>query len=162
MSLLASQFAYKAWAGRELFAAVARLPEATRHPLLRVLNHIRVVDGIFMAHLQGQPHGFAATNTPETPSLEVLASDQASIDTWFADQLPLWDEAAMAEALQFRFTDGDTGCMTRAEILQHLLAHGAYHRGAVGQMLRDAGQPPPRDLFTRYLHETEPQRRHTR
>ena len=51
------------------------------------------------------------------------------------------------------------GRMTREEMLLHVITHGAYHRGQVGQILRAAEVLPPRDIFTRFLHATEPDRR---
>ncbi|WP_204377991.1 DinB family protein [Chromobacterium sphagni] len=56
-SLLTSLFRYKAWANDELFAAAAALEDGAHaealHGVIRILNHIHVVDSIFAAHLQG-------------------------------------------------------------------------------------------------------------
>jgi uncharacterized damage-inducible protein DinB len=46
--------------------------------------------------------------------------------------------------------------MTREEILLHVISHGGYHRGQVGQIIRAANVLPPRDIYTRFLHLTEP------
>jgi uncharacterized damage-inducible protein DinB len=64
-----------------------------------------------------------------------------------------------AERLSFQFTDGDAGTMTREEMLFHVITHGAYHRGNVGQVLKDISVAPPRDLYTKFLHVREPSRR---
>ena len=64
-----------------------------------------------------------------------------------------------AGELAFQFTDGDQGCMSREEMLFHVITHGAYHRGNVGQMLKGIDVAPPRDLLTKFLHLREPQRR---
>ncbi|WP_423234932.1 DinB family protein [Amphibiibacter pelophylacis] len=61
--------------------------------------------------------------------------------------------------MAFTFTDGERGSMTREEMLLHIITHGSYHRGNVGQMLKSIGMNPPRDLYTRFLHAVEPQRR---
>ena len=34
-----------------------------------------------------------------------------------------------------------------------------YHRGAVGRIMAQVAVPPPRDIFTLYLHQSEPARR---
>ena len=52
-----------------------------------------------------------------------------------------------------------SGTMTRGEMLLHVITHGAYHRGNVGQMLKFISVAPPRDLFTKFLHYSEPARR---
>ena len=49
--------------------------------------------------------------------------------------------------------------MSRAEMLQHLVVHGAYHRGAVGQILDALPLPRPADTINVYLHAAEPWRR---
>ena len=49
--------------------------------------------------------------------------------------------------------------MTREEMLFHILAHGAYHRGNVGMVLSSCGINRPKDTFTRFLHLTDASRR---
>ena len=164
--ILSSLFAQKSWANRKLFDAVADVTqveyEASRHTVIRTLNHIYVVDGIFRAQLLGEKHAYTATNTPETPELGELHFAVAETDLWFEEYVGTVDEGALAERLFFQFTDGDFGSMSREEMLFHVLTHGAYHRGNVGQVLKGISVVPPRDLFTKFLHDREPSRRHTR
>jgi len=61
--------------------------------------------------------------------------------------------------LQSLFTDGDSGRMSREEILLHVVTHGGCHRGHVGQVLKPISVAPPRDLYTKFLHQSEPARR---
>ena len=49
--------------------------------------------------------------------------------------------------------------MSREGILLHVLTHGGYHRGNVGQVLKSIAVDPPRDLYTRFLRTAEPGRR---
>lgn len=161
--ILASLFAQKSWANRELFDVVASVtaPEhATAvHTAIRTLNHIYVVDRIFRAHLLGERHPYTATNTPETPDLGELHFAVAETDLWFEAFVSQASEQALAESISFTFTDGDAGRMTRTEMLFHVLTHGAYHRGNVGQVLKGISVSPPRDLYTKFLHVQEPSRR---
>lgn len=159
---LKSLFAYKAWANSELFTLLATLPPAHAEPLhtcLRTLNHIHVVDRIFRAHLSGEPSPFGATNTKDTPTLGQLHADVTACDAWYVDHVAGLSEAALAETLAFTFTDGDAGRMSREEILLHVITHGGYHRGNVGQVLKSISVAPPRDLYTKFLHASEPARR---
>lgn len=162
-SLLHSLFSYKAWANEELFAALARVDAVARpderHAAIRLLNHIYVVDRIFAAHLSGQAHGYAASNTPDTPTLEALHAAVQASDRWYVDYVESLPAQALGERLNFAFTDGDRGSMSREEMLVHVSTHGAYHRGAVGRIMAQVGTPPPRDLLTRFLHQSEPERR---
>jgi len=162
LKTLKSLYAYKAWANAELFASLASLPATAAEPLktcIRTLNHIYVVDRIFRAHLMGETRSFDGTNTPETPALSQLRAEVAANDAWyctFVDGLP---DSDLARVIHFTFTDGDLGTMTIEEILLHLVTHGAYHRGNVGQVLKSIAIAPPRDLYTRFLHLAEQGRR---
>ena len=161
--ILSSLFAQKSWANRELFDAVADVTlaehDASRQIAIRTLNHIYVVDRIFRAHLLGETHFYTATNTTETPELDELDFSVAETDLWFEAYVTTISHEALATSLQFQFTDGDSGTMTREEMLFHVLTHGAYHRGNVGQVLKSLSVVPPRDLFTKFLHVHEPSRR---
>ena len=159
---LNSLFGYKAWANTELFALLATLPEPHSeqvHTCIRTLNHIYVVDRLFRARLTGEPSPFEATNTKATPSLEQLAQNVAATDAWYQSYVSGISDAELSSALEFTFTDGDAGRMSREEVLLHVLTHGAYHRGNVGQVLKSISVAPPRDLYTKFLHQSEPSRR---
>ena len=162
-SVLKSLFAQKSWANGELFDALAAVAPsehaAAIQTAIRTLNHIFVVDQIFRAHLLGEQHGYAATNTADMPDVGSLNFAVAETDLWFEDYVAGITDDRLAESLAFQFTDGDAGRMTREEILSHVITHGAYHRGNVGQVLKGLDITPPRDLFTKFLHLREPQRR---
>jgi uncharacterized damage-inducible protein DinB len=161
-SAVQSLFAYKAWANAELFASLHRLPAAHAeqlHTCIRTLNHIYVVDCLFRARLAGEPVSFYATNTKETPTLAQLRSDVEASDAWYVEYVSKLTEPALSRVLCFTFADGDAGQMSVEEILLHVIAHGAYHRGNVGQVLKSMDIVPPRDLYTKFLHLAEPQRR---
>jgi uncharacterized damage-inducible protein DinB len=163
MNTIHSIFAHKSWANNELFNLLATVPTEQHaeaiHPAIRTLNHIYVVDSIFQAHLQGKPHGYTATNTQATPDLSELQFSVATTDAWFEDYASKVSPALLSETLQFRFTDGDNGTMTREEMLLHIITHGAYHRGNVGQVMKSISVTPPRDLYTKFLHLHELERR---
>lgn len=160
-TLLTSLYEQKAAIDREFLAALATAPLSpeSRHTAIRTLNHIHTVDRIFAAHLRGEPHGLEATNTQATPTLDELRAAVEQMDDWYVDYVRGLPPERFEEVLSFRFTDGDTGRMSREEILAHVIHHGSHHRGNVGQLMKLAGSPPPRDLFTRYLHQRDPQRR---
>jgi uncharacterized damage-inducible protein DinB len=161
--ILSSLFAQKSWANRELFDVLASITPTEHstplHTAIRTLNHIYVVDQIFRAHLLGEKHLYTATNTPETPELGELHFAVVETDLWFENYVSEIVDQALTESLSFQFTDGDSGRMTREEMLFHVLTHGAYHRGNVGQVLKGISVAPPRDLYTKFLHVQEPSRR---
>ncbi|MEO8103146.1 MAG: DinB family protein [Betaproteobacteria bacterium] len=162
-SLLHSLFKYKAWANEELFIELEKVDPAAhpaeRHTAIRLLNHIYVVDRIFAAHLSGEAHTYAGTNTTETPTFEELRAAVATSDCWYVEYVAKLDPARLPERIPFTFTDGANGCMSREEMLAHIVTHGGYHRGAVGRIMAQVSVAPPRDIFTVYLHRAEPGRR---
>ena len=162
-ALLHSLFKYKAWANDQLFVELAKVDpvaqQEARHNAMRILNHIYVVDQIFAAHLSRAVQSFSATNTTETPTLEALRDGVAMLDAWYVDYSADLSPEQLAENIAFTFTDGDKGLMSREEMLVHVSTHGAYHRGGAGRIMAQAGTPPPRDLYTRFLHQSEPARR---
>lgn len=129
------------------------------HTCIRTLNHIYVVDRIFRAHLSAEPRPFEATNTKSTPTLAQLHSEVAATDAWYEEYVAGLSSAKLSEPIDFQFTDGDSGRMSREEILLHVITHGGYHRGNVGQVLKSISLAPPRDLYTKFLHQSEPARR---
>jgi uncharacterized damage-inducible protein DinB len=160
---LVSLFNYKAWANGELYSAVGTIDaakhESERHTCIRLLNHIYTVDRIFVNNLQRTAHGFTATNTSETPTLDVLQADVRDTDRWYVDYVSRLTANELSEPIEFMFTDDTPARMTREEMLLHVSLHGGYHRGAVGRILAQLGISPPRDLFTGFLHRSEPERR---
>ena len=134
---------YKAWANGITFPAILALPagealrpRATRFGnIVHTLNHVYVIDDIFRAHLEGRNHGYAARNTDETPALADLWEAVQALDQWYVTYAAGLSDATLGEMVQFQFVDGGAGAMTRAEILLHVVNHGTYHRGFVGDML---------------------------
>jgi uncharacterized damage-inducible protein DinB len=162
-SLLTSLYKFKAWSNEDLFTTLQQLNATDHadelHSALRILNHIHVVDKIFRANLQGIAHHFEATNTPETPTLNDLHAAVRETDKWYVTYVGGLDQSSLSQSIHFTFTDQGGGQMTREEMLAHVVTHGGYHRGAVGRILAQLSIKPPRDIYTKFLHDTEPARR---
>jgi uncharacterized damage-inducible protein DinB len=160
---LTALFQFKQRSDAELMDALSKLTDqahaTAKHAATRIMNHIRVVDEIFIGHLRNLPHGHEATNTADTPTLEDLRAKLLATGKWYENFCATLPYPMLGEVLPFTFTDGDAGRMNREEILMHVITHGGYHRGAAGRILVQCGIPAPRELFTRYLHDTEPERR---
>lgn len=148
---------YRAQTHREILAAMQRFDGASpaREIALRILNHIHVVDRIFAANLTGTPHGYTSPNTEEVPPLESLAAAVQESDQGLIAQMSRLDQAQLAERLDFTFTDGAPGRMSREEMLMHLALHAAGHWGQLGWIMMENAITPPADGFTTFLHKTE-------
>lgn len=163
VALLRTLFSYQAWAHDEFLEKIESLDpdlhKEERHAALRLINHCHVVNQIFAAHLIGARHSFSAANTPDTPEPKDLRVAVAASDRWYLEYLETLTPDLLSQSVPFVFTDGDQGCMSREEMLTHVVTHGGYHRGEVGRILNQMSISPPWDTFAVYLHRTEPSRR---
>ncbi|HWI36355.1 MAG TPA: DinB family protein [Burkholderiales bacterium] len=154
---------YNQWANRVIFDAVAALPpgeaEKPRTSLFRnmvhTLNHNYVIDRIFQAHLEGRPHGYAARNTPDHPSLAELRRSQEEVDAWYVRWADGIAEPALDETVRFQFVGGGEGAMTRGQMLLHVVNHTSYHRGFVADLFYQVPAKPPITDLTVYLRDGE-------
>lgn len=147
---------YKQWSNREMFDALAGLPEdevlKPRPTLFRnmvhTLNHNYVIDRIWQAHLEGRDHGYEARNTKDHPPLAELARLQDDIDGWYVGWADAQSDASLRETVHYTLVGGNRGAMTRGEILLHLAMHANYHRGFVSDMIYavPGRRPPTMDL----------------
>jgi uncharacterized damage-inducible protein DinB len=141
---------YKAWANEIVFSMVAALPtEEALMPrksafknMVHTLNHAYVIDAVFQAHLQGREHGYTARNTADTPPLEELRQSVRAMDAWYIDYADTMSAEDLDRMIRFEFIGGGDGAMTCNEIILHIVNHGTYHRGFVGDMLYQAGVRP--------------------
>jgi uncharacterized damage-inducible protein DinB len=152
---------FKSWANETTFATVAAIPaveavrtRATRYRnIVHTLNHSYVVEDIFRAHLEGRRHKYTSRNTDETPEFNELRCSVEAMDAWYIRYAETLSDADLDEVVRFEFVGGGVGAMSREAILFHLVNHGTYHRGFVGDMLCQAGViPTPTDL-TVYLRD---------
>ena len=147
----------KRWADRGLYDAVSRnferLTSEDAWLMLRILDHIHVVDRIFQHHLQGLPHTFQAPRSQEMPELQTLANSAREVDDWYASYVGGLTESDFEQPVDFVFTSGKPARMRRGEILLHVCLHGTYHRGNAGALLQLRGMTPGRDAITDFLEE---------
>lgn len=80
---------YKRWADRSLYEAIGGklngLPPDEQVIVLRLLDHIHVVDSIFQHHLQGRTHTFKAPQSQKLPDFDSLARRAREVDDWYVD-----------------------------------------------------------------------------
>jgi uncharacterized damage-inducible protein DinB len=150
-------FRYKAWANDELLTALADL--GSESPInglaIKALSHSYVVDRIFAAHMRRTAHAYTSANLSVMPMLDDLSADIRKSDREYMDYVAALDGDQLAERIDFVFTDGAPGRMSREEMLVHVATHGIGHRGQVSAVMLLNSVLPARDGFTTYLHEAE-------
>ncbi len=164
-SMLHQMFSYQAWANKQFLLTIDQhfgnreIDEA--ESVTRLMSHCLVVNKIFAAHLEGRPHGYGKSNVAGAMGIKALGDEMEEVDRWYLNYVSAITPSLLSEAIHFEFTDGDRGCMTREEILIHVVTHGGYHRGEVGRLLMQADPtiPLPWDTFAVYLHQATPDRR---
>jgi uncharacterized damage-inducible protein DinB len=146
---------YKQWADRELYAVVAksfeRLSAQDASILLRILDHIHIVDRIFQHHLCGLPHPYEAPRSAATPELATLMQEADALDAWYVAYVGNLAASDIDEPMDVVFTSGKQARMTRGEMLLHVCLHGTYHRGNAGIVLQKNGIAPNDDRLTDFL-----------
>lgn len=141
---------YKAWANSLIYNMLGELPceevvkqRQTRFGnMIHTLNHVYVIDSVFKAHLLGEEHGYTERNTPHYPALAELATAVQALDQWYIDFTENVQTDQLHRPIHFKFIGGGTGTMTCEEMLLHVVNHGTYHRGFVGDMMYQAGVTP--------------------
>jgi uncharacterized damage-inducible protein DinB len=150
-------FRYKVWANDQLLNALAGLDDQgpTTGLAIKALSHSYVVDRIFAAHLRRLKHSYSSANLAQLPTLEALAADIRESDREYVAYVAGLSADQLAERIDFTFTDGAPGRMSREEMLMHVITHGVGHRGQVSAVMLLNSLPPARDGFTTYLHQAE-------
>ena len=156
-NVLHQLFRYKAWANDQLLTALAGLGDGSPITALAIkaLSHTYVVDRIFAAHIRREAHAYTSANSSEMPTLEDLSADLRESDQEYIGYVSALDLDQLAERIDFAFTDGAPGRMSREEMLMHVVTHGAGHRGQISALMLLNSVPPAKDGFTTYLHEVE-------
>jgi uncharacterized damage-inducible protein DinB len=144
--------AIKRWADLGLYDVVSQnLERLTKEDMLRILDHIHVVDRIFQQHLQGLPHKVRAPRSDQMPAFEALANSVREVDDWYASYVESLSESDFEQSVDFVFTSGKPARMRRGKIILHVCLHGTYHRGNAGAVLQLRGITPSRDSITDFL-----------
>ena len=127
-------FEHKAWCNRGLIEALRAAPAGVDRRQMAVvlftLDHTAIVDQIFRARLTGAEPGFDAVVAGALPDLDRLGTTLSENDRWYVDYVTRVTPADLQTTVEFIFVgDGEEGRMTRAEMLAHVITHGASHRG---------------------------------
>lgn len=150
-------FGYKAWANDALLTALTKLDANSDvvNLTIKALSHSHVVDRIFAAHVQGKGHSYTSANLTELPTLERLSDDIRQTDSAYLEYVSGLGQDQLSECIDFTFTDGQPGRMSREEMLMHVITHGVGHRGQISALMLLNSLPPAADGFTKYLHTAE-------
>jgi uncharacterized damage-inducible protein DinB len=144
---LRRQFAYDAWANREVLAGLRA--SAGAHPTARprqLLAHILSAERLWLARIRNQPQSLPVWPDFTLDQCEAQIDELARLWREFLGQL---SAAGLSEKVTYKNTKGEPWTSTVEDILTHVVLHSAYHRGQIASQVRADGDQP---AYTDYIH----------
>jgi uncharacterized damage-inducible protein DinB len=132
------QFAYDAWANREVLTA-ARTGRGSATRTLQLLAHILSAELLWLERLKHQPQSHPVW--PET-SLEKCEEWSLEIDRRWREYLEALAPDDLSRSVSYRNSKGEPWTNTVEDIITHVLLHSAYHRGQIASFMRASGDTP--------------------
>lgn len=145
LARLYRHFTYDDWANRQALAALRRAEPAPTRAVMR-LAHVLAAQYLWLARLNR-----------EAPPMAVWPRFTLEECGGLIDELPaVWGtflegagEAGLAERVAYTNSKGESFTSRAGDVVEHVLLHGAYHRGQIAADLRTAGHEPP---YTDFIH----------
>jgi uncharacterized damage-inducible protein DinB len=152
---LVSLFAHKAWSNARLAESLRTLPAdvdvVARAVILLTFEHTHLVDRAFQARLEDRAPDIGAVVGRAVPDIDVLSAAMAELDAWYVRYASDVSDVELGRIVEFTYLiDGESGRMTKADMLGHVVTHGASHRGQIGKMLSDLKIKGASDMMTTF------------
>lgn len=134
---------HDAWANAETLAALRRTPVPAG---LRWLGHIVASEFLWLGRLLEQPSALPVW--PDLAPDEIAARLDRLAHDW-TDYLSGLTGDDLPDGVGYRNMQGEFWTNTVGDILTHVVAHSAYHRGQIAAAVRAAGGEP---AYTDFIH----------
>lgn len=153
---------YNYWARDRVLDAVATItPEQFIRPMGNSFSsvrdtvaHICAAERIWITRLKGErPQGLQKPD--RIPDIDVARREWTELEREMRDQLARLGPEAVERTIEYQDLRGNHQSDVLWKILQHVVNHGAYHRGQITTMLRqlDAAPPKSMDLIVFYREQ---------
>jgi uncharacterized damage-inducible protein DinB len=139
------QFAYNAWANREVLNAI-RASGAASERSLRYMSHILAAERVWLERLKEQPQSVPVWPEPNLEQCEAQAAELGGLWLEFLDLITAGD---VSQSISYKNSKGEAWTSTILDILTHVVIHSAYHRGQIASDMRANGLTP---AYTDYIH----------
>ena len=131
-------FKYNDWANKESLGSLqrsSRLPATS----LKRMAHMLAAEHVWFQRLRNEP-----VLVPVWPdwSLDEVAVQIDQMREGWESYLATISEQELLVSIKYANTSGKVFDNRRDDILQHVIAHSAYHRGQIASDLRAAGDTP--------------------
>jgi len=133
-----SKFQYDTWANRQALAALRAMNPAPDKARLW-LAHIIGAQDVWLSRLQSDVP--CTVSWPDLSLAQIEGRLEGLRGTWemLLDRLP---ESKLDEPIDYANLAGQPFSTPRCEIFDHVLFHGAYHRGQIAAHIRENGGQP--------------------
>lgn len=155
--------AFNAWANRRLLDACAVLDEARLQAdrgaffksILGTLNHILLVDILYMDRLEGRPSRFKRLDEAVCATFPELRRRQQAQDQAFEQWVHGLDAQALEGVVRFQtlLAQPQVWTVPMRIYLSNLFQHQAHHRGQAHNLLSQEGLDPPPIGFVEFALE---------
>ena len=142
---LRRQFAYDAWANREVLTTLSASARPTTRPR-QLLAHILAAERLWLERIRKQPQSL-----PVWPdfTLEQCEAQIAELARLWGEYLSQLSHAGLSEKVTYKNSKGEPWTSTVEDILTHVVLHSAYHRGQIATQVRAGGEQP---AYTDFIH----------
>lgn len=154
---------FNAWANQRLYAACATLDEqrlgadrgAYFRSILGTLNHILLVDILYMDRIEGRPARFRQLDETVCATFAKLRERQIEQDRQYGAFAASLTPEALDGVVRFRTLLAEPKLWTvpMRIYLTNLFQHQSHHRGQVHNLLSQYGIDPPPIGFVEYAIE---------
>lgn len=151
MKQIARLLAHMEWANQRVLDVLKQLPEIPDQP--RVLfAHLLIAERMWMLRLRNEDtSGVEVWPDYSLAELDQLANANQAGYRMFLEKI---DEAGgLDEPVSYRTTTGEDHTTKVRDILTHVALHGAYHRGQISALLRNAGHEPMTTDFVEFVRQ---------
>jgi uncharacterized damage-inducible protein DinB len=139
---LRRQFAYDAWANREVLQAIHAAGSPSERSL-QLLSHILAAERVWLERLRRQPQSVPVWPEPSLAYCEAEAAELARLCPEYLDT------ADLSEPVAYKNTKGEGWTSAAIDIITQVLFHAAYHRGQIATNMRANGQTP---AYSDFIH----------
>jgi|SRR5580658_8817158 uncharacterized damage-inducible protein DinB len=142
---LRRQFAYDAWANREVLTAT-RGSHASAARSLQLLAHIVSAELLWLKRLQQQPQSQPVWPEWSLEQCEARSVEASELWRKYLESLATDD---LTKTVSYKNSKGEPWTSTVEDVVNHVLLHSAYHRGQVASLMRSSGDTP---AYTDFIH----------
>src|SRR5262249_25468732 len=139
------QFAYDTWANREVLAAVRASVKESKRPI-QLIAHILSASRLWMERIKRQPQSLPVWPEFTHDECEAQATE---IGRLWHEYLATMSPSGLIEKVSYKNSKGEPWNSLVGDIMDHVILHGAYHRGQVATHMRENGLTP---AYTDFIH----------